>query len=162
MNADQVIDRGGLCGVNVASNFPIRGRLLVELSQRQSPSPRIKPCKIERCLPTPSCPETLPTMVKSKEEVVSEFNILTNMSVDELQGWVENPQSKKAGTGVGLESAHKIIGILKKNPSKDPELYDEVSAPVSNVAESILREYCSFRKTLNTCAKSSRKPCFCP
>lgn len=73
-------------------------------------------------------------MIKSKDEVISEFNILTNMSVDELQDWVENPQSKKAGTGVGLESAHKIMGILKKNPSKDPELYDEVCSRVSNVA----------------------------
>ncbi|KAJ3536263.1 hypothetical protein NM688_g6863 [Phlebia brevispora] len=64
-------------------------------------------------------------MVKSKEEIISQFNILTNMSVDELQGWIENPQSKKAGTGVGLESAQKIIGILKKNPSKDPDQYDD-------------------------------------
>ncbi|KAF7794858.1 hypothetical protein EIP86_006000 [Pleurotus ostreatoroseus] len=64
-------------------------------------------------------------MVKSKDDVISDFNILTNMSVDELQSWVDNPQSEKAGTGVGLESAHKIIGILKKNPSKDPEQYDE-------------------------------------
>ena len=66
-------------------------------------------------------------MVKGKEEVISQFNILTNMSVDELEAWLKNPESKKAGTGVGLESAEKIIGILKKNPSKDPEQYDEVS-----------------------------------
>lgn len=65
--------------------------------------------------------------MKSKEEVISEFNILTNMSVDELQSWLDDPKSKKAGTGVGLESAEKIIGILKKNPSKDPENYDDVS-----------------------------------
>ena len=65
-------------------------------------------------------------MVKGKEEVISQFNILTNMSVDELEAWLKNPESKKAGTGVGLESAEKIIGILKKNPSKDPEQYDEV------------------------------------
>lgn len=92
-------------------------------------------------------------MVKSKDEVISDFNILTNMTVDELQSWVDNPQSEKAGTGVGLESAHKIIGILKKNPSKDPKQYDEVSFLPSIVSQRRLREYRSYRKTSNICVK---------
>lgn len=65
-------------------------------------------------------------MVKSNEDVIAEFNLQNNMTVDELQAWLDNPQSKQAGTGVGVESGHKIVEILKKNPSKDPELYDEV------------------------------------
>ena len=50
-----------------------------------------------------------------------------------VQKWLDDPQSTKAGTGVGLESGHKIIEILKKNPEKDPEKYDEVRmrSPVS-------------------------------
>ena len=65
-------------------------------------------------------------MVKSREDVVAKFNEYVNMSADELQKWLDDPQSTKAGTGVGLESGHKIIEILKKNPEKDPEKYDEV------------------------------------
>lgn len=65
-------------------------------------------------------------MVKSDEQIIEEFNIQTNMSVGELQGWLENPKSKEAGTGVGVESGHKIVEILKKNPEKDPAEYDEV------------------------------------
>lgn len=65
-------------------------------------------------------------MTKPNEDVVSEFNINTNMSVDELEKWLDTPQSKEAGTGVGVESGHKIVDILKKNPDKDSEKYDEV------------------------------------
>lgn len=64
-------------------------------------------------------------MTKSREDVIREFNVLNNMTVEELQAWLDDPQSKKAGTGVGLESGHKIIEILKKNPTKDPEKYDD-------------------------------------
>ncbi|EPS99400.1 hypothetical protein FOMPIDRAFT_1050677 [Fomitopsis schrenkii] len=64
-------------------------------------------------------------MVKSREEVIAKFNEYVNMNADELKTWLDDPQSTKAGTGVGLESGHKIIEILKKNPDKDPEKYDE-------------------------------------
>ncbi|TFY59000.1 hypothetical protein EVJ58_g6056 [Rhodofomes roseus] len=64
-------------------------------------------------------------MVKSREDVIAQFNEDVNMSVDELQQWLDDPKSTKAGTGVGIESGHKIIEILKKNPDKDPEKYDD-------------------------------------
>ncbi|EED83738.1 predicted protein, partial [Postia placenta Mad-698-R] len=64
-------------------------------------------------------------MVKSREDVITGFHEQVNMSVDELQKWLDDPKSRKAGTGVGIESGHKIIEILKKNPDKDPEKYDE-------------------------------------
>ena len=67
-------------------------------------------------------------MVSSKEEIVSKFNEQVNMTVEELEAWLDNPESKKAGTGVGLESGRKIVEILKKNPEKIPEEYDEVSS----------------------------------
>jgi len=65
-------------------------------------------------------------MVKSKEETTTEFNDKVNMTKEELEKWLEDPKSKQTGTGVGLESAKKIIEILKKNPTKDPEEYKEV------------------------------------
>lgn len=64
-------------------------------------------------------------MVKAKEDVIVQFNEKVNMSAEELQAWLDDPKSEKAGTGVGLESGHKSIEILKKNPDKDPEKYDE-------------------------------------
>ncbi|KAH9947091.1 hypothetical protein B0H21DRAFT_660186, partial [Amylocystis lapponica] len=64
-------------------------------------------------------------MVKPRDEVVAQFNEQVNMSVEELEAWLADPQSAKAGTGVGVESGHKIVEILKKNPTKDPEKYDE-------------------------------------
>lgn len=70
-------------------------------------------------------------MVKSREDVVAAFNEYVNMNADELQNWLDDPKSTRAGTGVGLESGHTIIEILKKNPDKDPEKYDEVCTPGS-------------------------------
>ncbi|TFK56422.1 hypothetical protein OE88DRAFT_1618864 [Heliocybe sulcata] len=64
-------------------------------------------------------------MVKPTVEVIEQFNDKVNMSAEELQEWVDGDKSKKAGTGVGLESAKKITKILEKNPEKDPEGYDE-------------------------------------
>ncbi len=70
--------------------------------------------------------------MKSKEEIVAQFNEEVNMTAEELEAWLEDPKSEKAGTGVGVESGHKIVEILKKNPTKDPEKYDEVGgAPIS-------------------------------
>lgn len=67
-------------------------------------------------------------MGKSDEDAIAEFNKHVNMSADEIEKWLDDPQSKDAGTGVGLESARKIIKILHKNPSKDPTKYDQVSS----------------------------------
>ncbi|KAM5539902.1 hypothetical protein V8D89_006405 [Ganoderma adspersum] len=63
--------------------------------------------------------------MKSKEEVIAQFNEEVNMTAEELEAWLEDPKSEEAGTGVGIESGHKIVEILKKNPAKDPEKYDE-------------------------------------
>ena len=65
-------------------------------------------------------------MVKTKEEIIAQFNEEVNMTVEELEAWLDDPKSTKAGTGVGIESGHKIIEILRKNPTKDPEKYDDV------------------------------------
>ncbi|EIW87175.1 hypothetical protein CONPUDRAFT_17071, partial [Coniophora puteana RWD-64-598 SS2] len=64
-------------------------------------------------------------MVKSAEEMIEKFNEQVNMTVEELEAWLETNKSHQAGTGVGLESGHKIVAILKKNPTKEPEKYDE-------------------------------------
>ena len=53
-------------------------------------------------------------MVQSKEEVIAQFNEEVNMSVEELEAWLADPKSEKAGTGVGIESGHKIVEILRK------------------------------------------------
>jgi hypothetical protein len=65
-------------------------------------------------------------MSKSREEVIALFNEQVNMSADELEKWLENPESKKAGTGVGLESGARILEILRSNPKGDPDAYTEV------------------------------------
>lgn len=75
------------------------------------------------------------------------------MTVEEIQAWLDNPQSKEAGTGVGIESGHKIIEILKKNPSKDPELYDDVSGYLVVTYITLLRQV--FRRKISSiCARS--------
>lgn len=64
-------------------------------------------------------------MVKPRDEVITEFNEQVNMNADELERWLENDESTQAGTGVGLDSARKIVAILRKNPKKKPELYED-------------------------------------
>ena len=79
-----------------------------------------------RPLPLPLLSPTSLGLMKSKEEVIAQFNEEVNMTMEELEAWLEDPKSEEAGTGVGIESGHKIVEILKKNPAKDPEKYDEV------------------------------------
>ncbi|MCJ1373071.1 hypothetical protein MMC20_004298 [Loxospora ochrophaea] len=72
-------------------------------------------------------------MVKDNETVIEEWNELVNMTPEELEEWLKEEQSEESGWAksdgsgetVGHESGRKIISILKKNPSKDPEQYDE-------------------------------------
>jgi hypothetical protein len=68
-------------------------------------------------------------MGKSDAEVVALFNEQVNMTADELEKWLEDPQSSDAGTGVGIESGRRIVEILRKNPTKNPDAYDEVRVP---------------------------------
>ena len=70
-------------------------------------------------------------MGKSDVEVIAIFNEQVNMTADELETWLDDPQSGKAGTGVGSESGRRIVEILRKNPSKNPDAYDEVRARIS-------------------------------
>jgi hypothetical protein len=65
-------------------------------------------------------------MGKSDAEVIALFNQQVNMTVDELESWLDDPQSRKAGTGVGIESGRRIVEILRKNPTKNPDAYDKV------------------------------------
>ncbi|KZV67490.1 hypothetical protein PENSPDRAFT_754901 [Peniophora sp. CONT] len=60
---------------------------------------------------------------KSDAEVIELFHEQVNMSADELDEWLADPQSKKAGTGVGHDSGEHIAKILRGNPDKDPEKY---------------------------------------
>ncbi len=61
-------------------------------------------------------------MTKTDAEVIALFNEQVNMTVDELETWLDDPQSREAGTGVGIESGRRIVEILRKNPDG----YDEV------------------------------------
>ncbi|KAH9973237.1 hypothetical protein BGW80DRAFT_1309031 [Lactifluus volemus] len=60
-------------------------------------------------------------MGKSDSEVIALFKEQVNMTAEELETWLDDPQSRKAGTGVGIESGHRIVEILRKNPGKTPE-----------------------------------------
>jgi hypothetical protein len=64
-------------------------------------------------------------MVKPRDEVIADFNEQVNMDADELERWLASDESDKAGTGVGVESGHKIVAILRRNPGKVPEKYGD-------------------------------------
>jgi hypothetical protein len=80
-------------------------------------------------------------MGKTDAEVIALFNEQVNMTADELDTWLDDPQSRKAGTGVGIESGRRIVEILRKNQDKNPDGYDEVRTlvlpvlPVLSVSE---------------------------
>jgi Protein of unknown function (DUF3140) len=65
-------------------------------------------------------------MGKTDAEVIALFNEQVNMTADELETWLDDPQSREAGTGVGIESGRRIVEILRKNPDKKPDGYGEV------------------------------------
>ncbi|KAI5453007.1 hypothetical protein NCC49_006538 [Naganishia albida] len=72
-------------------------------------------------------------MVKSKEEVISNFNEYVNMTADELEEWLKSDESESAGwpkegadgETIGHESGKKIVEILRENPSKDASKYTD-------------------------------------
>ncbi|KAG7005958.1 hypothetical protein G7Y79_00017g043400 [Physcia stellaris] len=72
-------------------------------------------------------------MVKDNETVIQEFNDVVNMTSDELEAWLKEEHSESSGWSkddgsgetVGHESGRKIIDILNRNPSKDPEKYED-------------------------------------
>ncbi|KAK3945158.1 hypothetical protein QBC46DRAFT_337009 [Diplogelasinospora grovesii] len=76
-------------------------------------------------------------MVKDTHTVIQEFNELVNMTADELEEWLQTEASTSSGwskydgsgESVGLESGRHIVDILHKNPSKDPEKYDDDDLP---------------------------------
>ncbi|KAK0626398.1 hypothetical protein B0T14DRAFT_102456 [Immersiella caudata] len=72
-------------------------------------------------------------MVKDNEIVIREFNELVNMTPDDLEEWLETDAStgsgwqKGDGSGesVGHESGRRIVEILRKNPDRKEDGYDE-------------------------------------
>lgn len=62
-----------------------------------------------------------------------EFNELVNMTSSELETWLKTEESSSSGwqkanedgETIGHESGRKIVEILKKNPKKEAEKYDE-------------------------------------
>ncbi|KAH9958999.1 hypothetical protein BC827DRAFT_1135445 [Russula dissimulans] len=64
-------------------------------------------------------------MGNSDAEVVELFNEQVNMTAGELEAWLDDPQSRKAGTGVGIESGRRIVEILRKNPDRKQDGYDK-------------------------------------
>ncbi|KAM0328742.1 hypothetical protein ACHAQA_005155 [Verticillium albo-atrum] len=74
-------------------------------------------------------------MVKPKEEVISEFNSLVNMTASDLEAWLKSDDANSAGwpkddadgdgETVGHDSGRKIVEILKANPEKKEDKYTD-------------------------------------
>jgi len=100
-------------------------------------------------------------MGKTDAEVIALFNEQVNMTADELETWLDDPQSRKAGTGVGIESGRHIVEILRKNPDKKPDGYVEVRTlvlpviPVLSVSEWVAATEHFNRRTWHISAKWS-------
>ena len=79
---------------------------------------------IFRFPPSFSCSCTVALVVymmgKSDAEVIALFNEQVNMTADELEKWLEDPQSRDAGTGVGIESGRRIAEILRRARPRIP------------------------------------------
>ncbi|KID84795.1 DNA-binding protein [Metarhizium guizhouense ARSEF 977] len=72
--------------------------------------------------------------MKDKNDVISEFNDLVNMTAAELEKWLKSGDSQAVGwskeddgggESVGHDSGRKIVQILKDNPQKSPDKYTD-------------------------------------
>lgn len=71
--------------------------------------------------------------MKDQDTVIKEFNDLVNMTVSELEAWLDSEDSQAAGwpkgedgkESVGHDSGRKIISILESNPDKNVEKYTD-------------------------------------
>jgi hypothetical protein len=73
----------------------------------------------------------------------SEFRELVNMSAEEIESWLQSPESKKVGMtrdgeseSVGHESGRKIVDILRTSPN---DLIDSDHAHMAKVVAYIRR-----------------------
>ncbi|KAI9751448.1 MAG: hypothetical protein M4579_006058 [Chaenotheca gracillima] len=72
-------------------------------------------------------------MVKDNDTVIKEFNELVNMTPEELESWLQGEASQESGwskddgsgESIGHDSGRQIIQILRKNPSKSPDGYEQ-------------------------------------
>ena len=71
--------------------------------------------------------------MKPKEDIISDFNQVVNMTASELEAWLKSDDSRSAGwpkrdnsgESVGHDSGRKIVEILKSNPKKEPDKYTD-------------------------------------
>ncbi|KAG7137713.1 hypothetical protein HYQ45_005031 [Verticillium longisporum] len=102
-------------------------------------------------------------MVKPKEEVISEFNSLVNMTASDLETWLKSDDANSAGwpkddadgdgETVGHDSGRKIVEILKANPDRKEDKYtDEQVEHMRKVVA-----YCGSKRHLAQEAKGNEK-----
>ncbi|WWD16139.1 hypothetical protein CI109_100564 [Kwoniella shandongensis] len=101
-------------------------------------------------------------MVKSEDDVISDFNDIVNMTADELDTFLKTEGSETtgfkkddgSGESIGHESGRKIVEILKRNPDKDPSKYtDEDVDHMRRVVS-----YCKRHLAQETKLKDSKSP----
>lgn len=71
--------------------------------------------------------------MKPREDIITDFNNVVNMTASELEAWLKSKDSNSAGwpkddgsgESVGHDSGRNIVEILKSNPNKEPEKYTD-------------------------------------
>ncbi|KAI1417996.1 hypothetical protein F5Y13DRAFT_184508 [Hypoxylon sp. FL1857] len=121
--------------IRLALRHALRASSLATIVDRQTVYRTHHTFFIPRGLPTKYQNSRFSTakMVKDKQTVIQEFNELVNMSASDLETWLKEGASESAGWSksdgsgetIGHESGRKIIEILKKNPDKDPDKYEQ-------------------------------------
>ena len=66
-------------------------------------------------------------MEPDRRNIATDFASVVNMSADEIEDWLETPESRRVGfrrdggESVGHASGRRIVGILRSGPSTDED-----------------------------------------
>jgi hypothetical protein len=62
-----------------------------------------------------------------RSQIAADFAAAVNMSADELEAWLETPESRRVGfkrdegESVGHASGRRIVGLLRRGPAGDSD-----------------------------------------
>ena len=66
-------------------------------------------------------------MALDRAKIAADFHAAVNMDADELEAWLETPESRavgfkpEGGESVGHASGRRIVGLLRHGPSDDSD-----------------------------------------
>jgi hypothetical protein len=80
--------------------------------------------------------------MRTREETLQRFEKLVNMTAEQLREWLADRRSRMAGTGEGLDSGRRLVGMLERGAERwTPGEWHHAERVVGFIARHLRSEY---------------------